>query len=64
MRKPFILPLIMFIVFFIIDIILIILIESNNIGMYIFLAAVFLEIAIYGSFIIYEINKHGGNKDD
>ncbi len=57
------LPLILFAIFSIIDIALIAIIENTSGTMYLFLAAIFLEIAIFGCIIIYLINKHNDNND-
>lgn len=58
---------IMFIVFLVIDIILLAVLLNFNGGkdfVVLFLPAMFAEIAIYGSFILYEVSKKGGDKND
>jgi len=58
---------IMFIVFLIIDIILLAVLLNFNGGkafVVLFLPAMFAEIAIYGSFILYEVSKKGGDEND
>ncbi len=68
MKKPYILPIILFLVFLVIDIILIVIFINvgNSYGdyLYCFLPAIFLEIALWGCIIIYLIIKQGGKKDD
>lgn len=52
--------LILFIIFFIIDFLLFAILLNFNGGkdfVIFFLPAIFLEIAIYGSFILYEVSK-------
>ncbi len=52
--------LILFIIFFIIDFLLFAILSNFNGGkafVIFFLPAIFLEIAIYGSFILYEVSK-------
>ncbi|MEG2270128.1 MAG: hypothetical protein RSA91_06910 [Bacilli bacterium] len=54
-------------VFSLLDLILVITFTHVNNGndfAYYFLPAIFLEIAIFGSIIIYEVSKKGGKKDD
>ena len=46
--------IIMFIVFFVLDIALIALVEYTN-ALYLFVAAMFLEVAIFGSVIVWDI---------
>lgn len=58
---------VMFTVFLIIDIILMAVLLNFNGGkdfVVLFLPAMFVEIAVYGSFILYEVSKKGGNKTD
>lgn len=58
---------IMLIVFLIIDFVLYVIFIHFNGGkdfVVTFLPAIFAEIAIYGSFILYEISKKGGDKND
>ena len=59
--------IILFLIFFVIDICLVAILLNFNGGkdfVVIFLPAMFVEIAFYGSFIIYEISKKGGDKND
>lgn len=59
--------IILFLIFFVIDICLVAILLNFNGGkdfVVIFLPAMFVEIASYGSFIIYEISKKGGDKND
>lgn len=62
MKKAYILPIVLFVVFFVADIALIAIIENTNGTMYFFLAAIFLEIAIYGSVILNEVMKYNEKK--
>lgn len=63
MKKQYLLPLILFAVFFLIDLGLIWFVEAEG-ALYLFVAAVFLEIAIFGCIIIYLINKRNDDKDE
>ena len=59
--------IILFLIFFVIDICLVAILLNFNGGkdfVVIFLPAMFVEIASYGSFIIYEISKKEGDKND
>ena len=49
--------LLMFTAFFVIDCCLTIIIANTTISWYIFWAVLFLEMAIYGSYIIYAVEK-------
>ena len=53
-----------FLIFFVIDFILFIVLGNFNYGknMSLFLPAIFLEIAVYGSLLLYEVSKK--NKDN
>ena len=65
MKKAFILPIVMFIVFFVIDLVMFIVLSSINFGKdftYCFLPAIFIEIAIYGSVILNEVIKYKEKK--
>lgn len=59
--------IIMFLVFLVIDFVLYVVLVNFNGGknfVVLFLPAMFAEIAIYGSFILYEVSKKGGDKND
>ncbi len=59
--------IILFILFFVADFIMYVVLCQVNYGKDFdcyFLPAIFLEIAIYGSVIIYEITKKGDDNDD
>lgn len=62
MKKPYILPIILLVVFFAIDIGLLAVTEAY--GVKFILVSIFLEVAVFGCIIIYLINKHKGDKDD
>lgn len=70
MKKAYILPIVLFVVFFVTDIALIAIIENTNGTMYFFLAAIFLEIAIFGCVtvyfcvMIYQKLSHNEKKDE
>ncbi len=68
MKKPYVLPLILFAIFSIIYIVLEIVYSSTSGGVnnfvYLFIPAIFFEIAIFGCIIIYLINKHNNKNDD
>ncbi len=56
---------ILFIIFCLADFILFFIIDGYKNGQYfsnIFLPIMFFEIAVYGSFILYEVSKKGGDK--
>lgn len=58
---------IMFLIFFVLDIILFYVLDGvgpADISTYYFIAAIFLEISIYGSVILYEVSKKNNNDDD
>ncbi len=59
--------IILFLIFLVIDIVLLSVLMNFNGGkdfIIFFLPAMFIEIAFYGSFILYEISKKGGDKND
>ncbi len=58
--------IILFLIFLAIDLVAFIVLTNVNNGHdfnYYFLPLLFLEVAVYGSFIIYEISKLGNKKD-
>lgn len=60
MKKAFILPVVMFIVCFILDLVLYIIARHEDFGKnfnYYFLPAIFIEISIYGSIILNVVMK-------
>ena len=67
MKKPYILPIILFIGFLVIDMVLYAVwgnwLGNTKIEVF-FLPAIFLEIALWGCIIMYLIIKQGGKKDD
>lgn len=57
---------ILFCIFFVLDVVLFLVLsrENHSTYTYAFLPAIFLEISIYGSIIIYDIEKKNKNKDE